>query len=157
MAAWRWTLRPTTGICARVDSLAREPCDPCDQEIYLGNGAAEADDRERWHQMRGGTLCLAMSAEPDAAEHVCRLARALWRRGGTFVIEVTAQPKNHEPWKQLRAQVLGSLRKRRIVTNAGDSVRYKAASEKGNQAFFDAAPEECPGYDKRRPRATPST
>eukprot|EP00439_Symbiodinium_sp_Y106_P022548 s9367_g2.t2 len=121
------------------------------EEIYLGNGAAEADDRERWHQMRGGTLCLAMSAEPDAAEHVCRLARALWRRGGTFVIEVTAQPKNHEPWKQLRAQVLGSLRKRRIVTNAGDSVRYKAASEKGNQAF-DAAPEESLVDRRRRTR-----
>ena len=66
------------------------------------------------------------------------------------MIDVKAQPRNHEPWKQLRAQVLGSsasqrlLRKRRVVTNASDAVRYKAAGEEGNQVFLDVVPEECP-------------
>ena len=113
--------------------------------------------------MRGETLCLSMPAEQAAADHVCRLARAHWRRGGVFVIDVKAQPRNHEPWKQLRAQVLGSsasqrlLRKRRVVTNAPDAVRYKAAGEEGNQVFLDVVPEECPvmGYNAESPESYP--
>ena len=119
-------------------------------EAYLGKAASEAEDWESWHRMRGETLCLGMPAGQAAADHVCRLARAHWRRSGVFVIDVKAQPRNHEPWKQLRAQVLGSsasqrlLRKRRVVTNAPDAVRYKAAGEEGNQVFLDVVPEECP-------------
>eukprot|EP00439_Symbiodinium_sp_Y106_P031351 s637_g3.t1 len=66
-----------------------------------------------------------------------------------YLGKAASEAEDWESWHRI-GDVLGSsasqrlLRKRRVVTNASDAVRYKAAGEEGNQVFLDVVPEECP-------------
>ncbi|CAE7879428.1 Kcnh5, partial [Symbiodinium microadriaticum] len=140
-------------FCQWLAELEKEPGKQAEPLCFLGAGRPEGDDWERWRSMPEAVLHMKLPKEPRQVDHVCRLARAQWKRGGAFVIEVPDQPVRRDAWKRLRSQVQGSsasqrlFRKRRLVSNVADQVRYQAADVGDLEVFYRAPVEQDPEPD----------
>ena len=121
--------------------------------VFPGGDQPESEDWERWRSMSEAVLHMKLPKEPHQVDHVCRLARAQWKRGGAFVIEVPDRPVRRDAWKRLRSQVQGSsasqrlFRKRRLVSNVADQVRYQAADTDDLMVLYRAPVEQDPEQD----------
>ena len=139
-----------TDFCQWLAEPEKEPGEKPEPLCFLGVDQPESEGWEQWRSMSGAVLHMKLPKEPHQVDHVCRLARAQWKRGGAFVIEVPDQPVRRDAWKRLRSQVQGSsasqrlFRKRRLVSNVADQVRCQAADADDLMVFCRAPVEQNP-------------
>ena len=108
-----------------------------------------------WQDAPKAVIVAQADRDDRRVDHVCRLARAQWNRGGIFFIKFLEKFARTSAWEKLRSQCLQSSaaqrlwRKSRTLTNAKDHVRYQRSASgesKPAEAWWKSPVEQAPEF-----------